>query len=199
MTTPIVLYGVFVASKIGKTGLSPTVNVRAVERSTGTVTTVASGAAAFVIGDGVYGYQVATATPTTHDYLAVFKTTDASVDAQEVQAVWPPLAGAFAVELARLDAAMSSRLAAAAYNAPLDSTATQAAAAAAIAAADMATATAVAALPDALLDDEEVAAGGNGADGAGGGRECWESVVGADGRDDVSGAVSGLLFAAAGE
>lgn len=109
MTTPIILYGVFMASKVGKTGLTPTVNVRAIERSTGTVTTVATGASATTVGDGVYAYQVAAATPQTHDYIAVFVTADATVDAQNVQAIWPPLAGAFASELANLDAAVSTR------------------------------------------------------------------------------------------
>lgn len=192
MTQPIVLYGAFMASKVGKTGLSPTVNVRAIARATGTVTTVTTGSAAFTVGDGIYGYLVSSATPQTHDYIAVFITSDTSVDAQHVQAVWPPLAGAYgtelarldaavssrnavappaasdnasavraelATELARLDAAVSSRLAAAGYTAAPDSTAIQAAAAAALAAYDAATATAVAAVPDALLDDEEVSAG----------------------------------------
>jgi hypothetical protein len=54
-----------------------------------------------------------------------------------------------------LDAAISSRNAVA----PLDATATQAAAAAALTAYDPATGAEVAALPDALLDGEEVAAG----------------------------------------
>ena len=109
MTTAIVLYGVFMASKTGKTGLTPTVNARSIERATGTVTSIASGASAFTVGDGVYGYQIAAATPQTHDYIAVFITADATVDAQHVQAVWPPLAGAWSAELANLDAAISSR------------------------------------------------------------------------------------------
>ena len=155
MTTAIVLYGVFMASKTGKIGLTPTVNARSIERATGTVASIASGASAFVVGDGVYGYQIAAATPQTHDYIAIFITADATVDAQHVQAVWPPLAGAFAAELANLDAAVSSRNAVA----PLDATATQAAAAAALTAYDPATGAEVAALPDAILDNEEVSVG----------------------------------------
>jgi hypothetical protein len=89
------VFGFFTATKTGKTGLTVTVDVR---NPAGAL--VVNNQAATEIGGGVYSYTHTTATEA--DYLAVFKTADTTVDAQHV----PALA---AVEIPRLDAAVSSR------------------------------------------------------------------------------------------
>lgn len=155
MATNLLFYGHFTASKAGKTGLTVTVDVDKIDKSTGTRTAVVTGGSATEGRRGYYYYLLANATPLTHDYPAIFITADSSVDQQEVAAVRVDFTEARSAELANLDAAVSSRNAVA----PLDATATQAAAAAALTAYDAATGAEVAALPDAILDDEEVSAG----------------------------------------
>lgn len=100
-----VFYGFFVASKAGKTGLTPTCTVY--RAATGAV--VANAQAATEIGLGLYRYTHTDATE--GDYVAVFVTADATVDAQNV----PALAS---VAVPRIDAAVSTRLASAGYTAP---------------------------------------------------------------------------------
>ena len=155
MTTALLFYGHFVASKVGKTGLTPTVDIDKIEKTTGTVTAVVTGGSASEGRRGYYLYRLANATPVTHDYVAIFITADSSVDQQQVAAVRVDFTEARSTELANLDAAISSRNAVA----PLDATATQAAAASALTAYDPATGAEVAGLADAILDDEEVSAG----------------------------------------
>lgn len=147
----IAFYAFFEASKVGKTGLTVTANVYRITEA-GVSTQVVTGGAATEIGDGVYRYGLSAASVTAAgEYIAVFKTADSTVDAQHLPAIWT--VGHANIE--HLDAAVSSRNAVA----PLDSTATQAAAAAALTAYDPATGAEVAALPDAILDGEEVSAG----------------------------------------
>lgn len=147
----IAFYAFFEASKQGKTGLTVTTNVYRITEA-GVSTQVVTGGAATEIGDGLYRYGLSAASVTAAgEYIAVFKTTDSTVDAQHLPAIWT--VGHANIE--HLDAAISSRNAVA----PLDSTATQAAAAAALTAYDPATGAEVAALPDAILDGEEVSTG----------------------------------------
>jgi hypothetical protein len=103
-------YAHFVASKVGKTGLTVTVDVY--ESGTAIVT----GASATEVGtSGVYIYVLAGASVDLEgEYLAVFKTADATVDQQHVPSLW--VVGRAGLE--DLDAAISSRLAAASYTAP---------------------------------------------------------------------------------
>jgi hypothetical protein len=75
-----VFYGFFVASKVGKTGLTVTADVF---NAAGTQV-VADGAAS-AVGGGLYRYTHTSATAS--DYLAVFKTADTTVDAQHVPAL----------------------------------------------------------------------------------------------------------------
>jgi len=85
----------FVASKLGKTGISVTVDVYS---SAGAL--VANNQAATEVGGGIYRYTYASATP--DNYWFNFKTADTTVDAQQI--------GAVALEvLPRLDATISSR------------------------------------------------------------------------------------------
>lgn len=134
MTQPIVLYAGFDKGTDPVTGLTVTVNVYRITRSSGASSQIVTAGSATALGDGVYLYAIGSADLQTYDYLAAFKTTG-DVDKKTVWAVYPALANAYATELARLDATVSSRNAVA----PLDSTATQAAAAAALAAYDAAT------------------------------------------------------------
>jgi len=134
MTQPIVLYAGFDKGTDPVTGLTVTVNVYRITRSSGASSQIVTAGSATALGDGVYLYAIGSADLQIYDYLAAFKTTG-DVDKKTVWAVYPPLANAYATELARLDATISSRNAVA----PLDSTATQAAAAAALTAYDAAT------------------------------------------------------------
>jgi len=115
----IILSAAFTASKIGKTGLTPTVTCYATERSTGTRTTVVNAQNMTEVGLGLYEYRLASATPETHDYKWCAVTADSSVDQQQVHGWIGPFAGAYATQLAYLDALVSSRLATAGYTAPL--------------------------------------------------------------------------------
>jgi hypothetical protein len=88
----------FVASKVGKTGIAVTVDVYRL----GTSGAVASNQNATELGLGVYVYTHADATD--GDYFGIFKTADSTVDQQQIGS-WA------ALEIPRLDAAVSSRLA----------------------------------------------------------------------------------------
>lgn len=70
-------YAWFVASKVGKAGLTPTVDIR---NSSGTL--VVTDGNATELGGGLYTY--AYAATVIDDYAAVFKTVDATVDSQHV-------------------------------------------------------------------------------------------------------------------
>src|SRR5688572_13551117 len=76
-------YAFFLAAKVGKTGLSPTVDVRR-----GTTQIVTNGVAT-AVGGGLYRYTLAAGSVTPGEsYSAVFKTTDATVDQQHIPALW---------------------------------------------------------------------------------------------------------------
>ncbi|MGL4558476.1 MAG: hypothetical protein ACRCV5_13315, partial [Afipia sp.] len=158
MATNLLFYGHFVASKTGKTGLTATVDIDKIEKATGTRTAVVTGGSATEGRRGYYLYLLTNATPITHDYVAIFITADTSVDQLEVPATRIDYTEARATELAYLDAAISSRLAAAGYTAPLDAgateTAAQAGSAAALTAYDAATAADVAAVPGLTWEEE---------------------------------------------
>ncbi len=100
----------FVASKVGKTLLTPTVDVY---NPAGTK--IVTDGTTTEIGGGLYSYTLASASVTTEgEYLAVFKTTDTTVEQQHLPALW--IVGRAGIE--DLDAAISSRLAAAGYTSP---------------------------------------------------------------------------------
>lgn len=81
MSYSIILYGAFTAAKVGKTGLTPTVDVYQITRSSGAVSQI-------VTGGGAYQYRYASADLSLYDYVAWFKTTDATVDAQHTPSLW---------------------------------------------------------------------------------------------------------------
>ncbi len=99
----LTFYAFFGASKVGKTGLTVTVNVR---RGT---TSVVSGGSATEIGDGLYYYTLSSGSVTSeNEYSAVFKTSDTTVDQKDIPALW--VVGKAGIE--DLDAAVSTAVSA---------------------------------------------------------------------------------------
>ena len=80
---PVVFYAFFTAARVGKAGLTVTVDVF---RGT---TAVVTGAAATEVGGGLYRYTLSSSnTATAESYAAVFKTSDTTVDAKHVPSLW---------------------------------------------------------------------------------------------------------------
>lgn len=101
----VAFYAHFVASKTSKTGLTVTVDVWRITEA-GVATEVVSGGSATEIGDGLYRYGLsAVSVSDAGEYIAVFKTSDSTVDAQHIPALWT--VGHAGIEY--LDAAISSR------------------------------------------------------------------------------------------
>ena len=122
VSNPVTFYAMYVASKVGKTGLTVTVDVYRVNTSA-TATQVVTGASATEVGGGLYLYQLASGTVTVEgEYVALFKTADTTVDVRHIPAIW-------AVQKAgieSLDATVSSRLPTSSYTAPSSITSLQA-------------------------------------------------------------------------
>ena len=108
----IKFYAFFVASKAGKSGLTPTVYVA---RNGSAIVTAGNATEVDATNlPGLYSYELAGASVTVEgEYVAVFRTADSTVDAQHIPSLW--IVGRAGVE--NLDATISSRLAAAAYSA----------------------------------------------------------------------------------
>lgn len=95
----------FIESKLGKTGLTVTVDVWAPDN-----TKIVNNAAATEIGGGLYCYTLSgTLTATEGDYPALFKTATTTVDQREIPALWT--IGRAGIE--RLDANIGTRASAA--------------------------------------------------------------------------------------
>lgn len=88
MTVAILFYAQFKASKVGKTGITVTVDVDSYARSDGTRTALVTAGSATEGRDGVYFYRYATADLSLTDLTCVFKTSDATVDDQQIAAMW---------------------------------------------------------------------------------------------------------------
>lgn len=103
ISNDIVFYAFFVATKVGKTGLADvTVDVYR------TGTEIVTAAAGVEVGDGLYKYTLVGASVTVAgEYVAVFKTANATVDAQHIPALW--VVGRSGVEF--LDASVLARTA----------------------------------------------------------------------------------------
>lgn len=97
----IVFVGQFIASKVGKTGLSPTVDVDRYTISDGSRTALVTAGSATEGRRGLYHYRLASADLSLYQYVATFITADATVDQQEIAAIG----------LVVPDALVSSRLA----------------------------------------------------------------------------------------
>lgn len=99
----------FVATKAGKTGLTVTVDVYKPD-----ATKVVNGGSATEIGGGLYSYSLSSGSNDQDgDYVAIFKTADATVDQQHLPSLW-----VVASWVASVDAAISTRLATSGYTAP---------------------------------------------------------------------------------
>jgi hypothetical protein len=110
MALDLVFYAHLVASKVGKTGLLDVhFDVERITRSTGARSNVVTAGDAVEGTRGVYYYRYAAADLMLYDYYAVAVTSDATVDAQEVPALWVRWEGASNAEIARLDAAVTTR------------------------------------------------------------------------------------------
>lgn len=97
----IVFRAFFVESKVGKAGLTVTVDVYDPAG-----TKVVDNAAATEIAGGLYSYSLSGATPTTEgEWVAVFKTATTTVDVQHIPAIW--VVGRAGIE--NLDATVSTR------------------------------------------------------------------------------------------
>lgn len=79
----LVFYAFFVDTKVGKTGLTVTVDVY---RNGSEIVTAGN---AVEVGDGIYKYELASGSNTVEgEYIAVFKTATTSVDQQHIPALW---------------------------------------------------------------------------------------------------------------
>jgi hypothetical protein len=96
----VTFYAFFSASRAGKTGLTVTVDVY---RAGSLIVTAGSATA---VGGGLYSYQLSSGSVTVEgEYVAIFKTTDTTVDMNHVPALWS--IGRAGIE--DLDATISSR------------------------------------------------------------------------------------------
>lgn len=85
---PLIFTAFFVESKVGKTGLTVTVDVQ--ERANGGVATlIVTGGSATDAGGGFYDYELSAASVDANGmYRAVFKTATTTVDAQHIPSAW---------------------------------------------------------------------------------------------------------------
>mgnify|MGYP001022552409 CR=1 FL=1 len=74
----------FTASKVGKTGITVTIDV-----FNPSGTKIITDGSCTELGDGIYTYTLASTNTTTEgEYIAVFKTTDSTVDMQNIPSLW---------------------------------------------------------------------------------------------------------------
>lgn len=100
ISTAITFYFFYTESKVGKTGLTVTVDVYRAGAE------IVTAAVATEVGDGFYKYELASGSVTVEgEYVAVAKTTTTTVDQQHIPALW--IVGRAGVE--NLDATVSSR------------------------------------------------------------------------------------------
>lgn len=83
----IVFAAQFTDSAVGATGLTVTVDIRSINRSSGVVATVQTGASATEWWKGLYYYRLTSADLNVYDYYAVFITAG-TADLKEVPGVW---------------------------------------------------------------------------------------------------------------
>lgn len=101
LSTAVKFLAFFVEEKVGKTGLTVTVDVRGHDGSE-----IVTAASATEIGDGLYSYTLAAeSTGSEGAYVAIFKTATDTVDQQHIPSLW--CIGVAGVE--KLDATVSSR------------------------------------------------------------------------------------------
>ena len=90
----VIFYGQFIEDKVGKNGLTVTVDVERITRSDGTRTAHVTGASAVeVTRRGLYYYRLTGADLTLYDYVATFITAYTDVDQREIAALWTLFSG----------------------------------------------------------------------------------------------------------
>jgi hypothetical protein len=84
----VIFYAHYTEAGVSKTGLTVTIDVYEVARD-GTAAQVGSDAACTEVGDGIYRYLLAGATvDAAAEYVGVFHTATATVDCQDIPAMW---------------------------------------------------------------------------------------------------------------
>jgi hypothetical protein len=100
------------------TGLTVTLDVDKYHRTTGVRSRVETGVSAVEGANGVYSYTVANVSDiATYDYVGVFMTAATTVIAKDLPSLQQDFVAALSAVLTYLDAAVSTRLAAASYSA----------------------------------------------------------------------------------
>lgn len=86
----LIFSGQFTASKVGKTGLTPTPYLWSLTRANPPVASVVSmsGITVTEVGRGVYSFAKTGLDPRTYDYVGSLVTSDATVDLKEVATQW---------------------------------------------------------------------------------------------------------------
>ena len=103
ISTAITFYAYFSESKVGKTGLTVTIDVW---EDDGTPSEIVTAGSATEMGDGLYYYTLSSGSVDAEGaYIAIFKTATTTVDQQHIPAIW--LIQKAGVE--NLDATISSR------------------------------------------------------------------------------------------
>jgi hypothetical protein len=83
VSTSVKFLAFFTASKQGKTGLTVTIDIYDPSGSQ-----IVTGGSATAIGGGLYAYTLTSNNSSEGEYAAIFKTTDATVDAQHIPSLW---------------------------------------------------------------------------------------------------------------
>ena len=82
-------FSFFVASKLGVTGLTVTVDVWKHLTSTNTSSQIITAGSATEVGGGLYRYQLSSASVTGEgEYICIFKTSSATPDQQHIPSIW---------------------------------------------------------------------------------------------------------------
>ena len=90
--TDIVFYATFIASRVGATGLTVTVDIDRITRSDGSLSSLVTAGSAAAARNGAYYYRLTGADIDTYDYLTTFKTSASTVLQQNVYALWSSFA-----------------------------------------------------------------------------------------------------------
>lgn len=108
----LIAIAAYVASKTGKTGLTPKANIYSILRvNPYTIAQIGTNVPLVEIGDGGYRLVIAGADLKTYVYFARINTPDVTVDQQDLFAMWVDYSLAWATELINLDVTISSRVA----------------------------------------------------------------------------------------
>lgn len=85
---PLTFLAQYIASKVGATGLTVTIDVWEVQQD-GTATEIVTAGSATEVGDGLYKYVLSSGSVDANaEYIGVFKTANATVDQQHLAAVY---------------------------------------------------------------------------------------------------------------